>query len=86
MGLVIDTNIFIDAENGRFDLSSLSNLSHHGGAYIAAVSVSELLTGVAYYALQPLRRIFNTPVFIFKPDNIVFTQISARLNLDQFEV
>ena len=46
MGLVIDTNIFIDAENGRFDLSSVSSLSHHGGAYIAAVSVSELLTGV----------------------------------------
>lgn len=46
MGLVIDTSIFIDAENGRFDLSKLSSLAHYGSAYIAAVSVSELLTGV----------------------------------------
>ena len=46
MGLVIDTNIFIDAENGRFDLSKLSSFSHYGGAYIAAISVAELLTGV----------------------------------------
>ncbi len=46
MGLVLDTNIFIDAENGRFDLSKLSSLSHYGGAYIAAVSISELLVGV----------------------------------------
>lgn len=46
MGLVIDTNVFIDAENGRFDLSNLANFSHLGDAFIAAVTVSELLVGV----------------------------------------
>lgn len=46
MGLVIDTNVFIDAENGRFDLSSLHEFSHYGDAYISAITVSELLTGI----------------------------------------
>ena len=46
MGLVIDTNIFIDAENSRFDLSSLATFSHYGDAYIAAITISELLVGV----------------------------------------
>ncbi|MDE1465918.1 type II toxin-antitoxin system VapC family toxin [Spartinivicinus poritis] len=46
MGLIIDTNVFIDAENGRLDLSILSGLSAHGDAFIAAVTVSELLVGV----------------------------------------
>ena len=46
MGLVIDTNIFIDAENSRFDLSRLESFSHYGDSYIAAITVSELLVGV----------------------------------------
>jgi len=46
VGLVIDTNVFIDAENGRLDLGSIVSLSDYGDAYIAAVTVSELLTGV----------------------------------------
>ncbi len=46
MGIVIDTNVFIDAENGRLDLNSLDILSSNGDAYIAAITVSELLTGV----------------------------------------
>lgn len=46
MGLVIDTNIFIDAENGRLDLSNLDDFSDYGEAYIAAITISELLTGV----------------------------------------
>ena len=46
MGLVIDTNVFIDAENGRVDLNSLDSFSDYGDAYIAAITVSELLTGV----------------------------------------
>ena len=46
MGLVIYTSIFIDAENGRIDLSNLSSLAHYGSAYVAAVSVSVLLQGV----------------------------------------
>lgn len=46
MGLVIDTNVFIHAENGQLDLSTLSELSAYGDAFIAAVTVSELLVGV----------------------------------------
>ncbi len=46
MGLVIDTNVLIDAENGRFNLDSLANFAHHGDAFLAAVTVSELLMGV----------------------------------------
>ena len=46
MGLVIDTNVFINAENDRFDLDTLAQYAHYGEAYIAAVTVSELLTGV----------------------------------------
>ena len=46
MGLVIDTNVFIDAENGRFDLAHLGNFEPYGDAFITAVTVSELLTGV----------------------------------------
>jgi len=46
MGLVIDTNVFIDAENGRFDLQSLTNYAHYGEVFIATISVSELLTGI----------------------------------------
>lgn len=46
MGLVIDTNVFIDAENARFDLASLALFTDYGDAFIAAVTVSELLTGV----------------------------------------
>lgn len=46
MGLVIDTNVFIDVENGRLNLNSLDTFSDYGDAYIAAITVSELLTGV----------------------------------------
>ncbi len=46
MRIVIDTNVFIDAENGRLSLHKLDTLSHYGDAYIAAITVSELLTGV----------------------------------------
>ena len=46
MGLVIDTNVFINAENDRFDLVTLAQYADYGEAYIAAVTVSELLTGV----------------------------------------
>ncbi len=46
MGIVIDTNVFIDAENSRFDLSSLDTFTHYGDSYIAAITISELLAGV----------------------------------------
>ncbi|KAA3603986.1 MAG: type II toxin-antitoxin system VapC family toxin [Candidatus Scalindua sp. AMX11] len=43
---MVDTNIFIDVENDRLDLKDLAALSHYGDAYISAITVSELLTGV----------------------------------------
>lgn len=46
MGLIIDTNVLVDAENGRIDLNALPALIHYGEAYIAAITVSELLVGV----------------------------------------
>ena len=46
MGLVIDTNVFIVVDNGRVVLNSLDSFSDYGDAYIAAITVSELLTGV----------------------------------------
>jgi len=46
LGLIVDTNVFIDAENGRFDLNVLSQYGHYGETYIAAITVSELLTGI----------------------------------------
>jgi len=44
--IVVDTNVFIDAENGRLDLSQLDFLSEKSHVYIAAITVSELLVGV----------------------------------------
>lgn len=46
MGLIVDTNVFIDAENNRLDLSDLKALQSQT-VYIAAVTVSELLAGVS---------------------------------------
>jgi tRNA(fMet)-specific endonuclease VapC len=46
MGLIIDTNVFIDAEHQRFDLACLQSFSHYGDAYISVVTMSELLTGI----------------------------------------
>ncbi len=46
MGLIIDTNVFIDAEHHRLVLKELTVLSEYGEAYIAAITVSELLAGV----------------------------------------
>ena len=56
MGLVVDTNFFIDAENGRLELNSLDTFSAYGDAYIAAITVSELLAGV-HLAKTPESRI-----------------------------
>lgn len=46
MDIIIDTNVFIDVENGRLDLSGLDSLSDNNNAYIAAITISELIMGV----------------------------------------
>ncbi|MDF1756812.1 MAG: type II toxin-antitoxin system VapC family toxin [Legionellaceae bacterium] len=46
MGIIIDTNFFIDVERKNIDLSHLRKFKKHGDTYLAAISVSELLAGV----------------------------------------
>jgi predicted nucleic acid-binding protein len=45
MGLIIDTNVFIGAENGRLELGAIPVLQTEP-VFIAAITVSELLAGV----------------------------------------
>jgi len=45
MGLIIDTNVFIDAENNRMELSAIPVLQTEP-VFIAAITVSEMLAGV----------------------------------------
>lgn len=45
MGLIIDTKVFIDAENGRLELGAIPVLQTEP-VFIAAITVSELLAGV----------------------------------------
>ncbi len=46
MGIVIDTNVFIDIENGRCDVDGLARFKEYGDTYISVVTISELLLGV----------------------------------------
>lgn len=46
MGLVVDTNFFIDVERNKLSIDSLAQFEKYGDAYIAAITVSELLAGV----------------------------------------
>ncbi len=54
MGIVVDTNVFIDAENGRRELSQLF-ASSNDTCFIAAITVSELLAGVALSRTPAIR-------------------------------
>jgi predicted nucleic acid-binding protein len=45
MGLIIDTNVFIDAENGRLELGAIPVLQTEP-VFIAAITVAEMLAGV----------------------------------------
>ena len=80
MGLVIDTNVFIDAENGRLDLTRLDTFSDNGDAYIAAITVSELLTGVhlARTAEIRIRRSAFAEGIIAKLPVLEFNEAVAR--------
>ena len=49
MALIVDTNVFIDAENGRLDLDAVLAMQEDLRSevvYMAAITVSELLAGV----------------------------------------
>lgn len=43
---IIDTNVFIDAEQGRVHLDKISVLKKYKEAYICAITIAQLLTGV----------------------------------------
>ncbi|HGG58368.1 MAG TPA: type II toxin-antitoxin system VapC family toxin [Gammaproteobacteria bacterium] len=45
MGVVVDTNVFIDAENGRLQLEALKPLQGEP-VFLAAITMAELLAGV----------------------------------------
>ena len=45
MGIVVDTNIFIDAENARLQLETLPHFQKES-VFIAVVTMAELLAGV----------------------------------------
>jgi predicted nucleic acid-binding protein len=77
MGLIIDTNVFIDAETGRFDLKELEKFSTHGQAYISVITVSELFSGV-HLAKSIEQRIRRT-VFV---ENIISNLPVLDLNTE----
>ena len=54
MGIIVDTNVFLDAENGRHELSQLFASSNET-CFIAAITVSELLAGVALSRTPAIR-------------------------------
>jgi tRNA(fMet)-specific endonuclease VapC len=81
MGLIIDTNVLIDAENGRLDLKKLSSLSRYVNSYISVITVAELLSGV-HLAKNPeihVRRIAFVEGIISKIPSLEFTEEVARI-------
>jgi predicted nucleic acid-binding protein len=46
MGIIIDTNVLIDAEQGRINLNAVPSLKKFKEAFISVITVAELLTGV----------------------------------------
>lgn len=55
MGIVIDTNVFIDANYGKLDLDRLSSYTKYGDAFIAAITASSLLAGAQLALNEPAR-------------------------------
>ena len=80
MGLVVDTNFFIDVENDRLDLSALNKFTDYGEAYIAAITASELLVGVhlASTAKKRLKRSAFVEGIISKIPVLEFDENVAR--------
>jgi len=62
MGMIIDTNVFIDAENGKLPLNRLHHFAHYGEAYISVITMSELLAGV--HAVKSLDEKLKRSAFV----------------------
>jgi tRNA(fMet)-specific endonuclease VapC len=45
MGIIIDTNVLIDAEQGKINLTKLSSEAHDE-VFISVITIAELLTGI----------------------------------------
>lgn len=80
MGLVVDTNVFIDAENDRIVLDELSMFGKYKEAFISAITVAELLAGVhiAKSAEIRIRRSAFVETIISKIQVLDFTEEVAR--------
>ncbi|MES9857913.1 MAG: PIN domain-containing protein [Sedimenticola sp.] len=75
MGIVVDTNVFIDAESDRLNLASLLAGDDH--YFLAAITVSELLTGVTL-ATNPADRIHR----LIWSESIIETMPILSFDLD----
>lgn len=86
MGIIIDTNVFIDVENGRLDLSKLDSLAEDDDVYIAAITVSELLAGVHLAKSTELRvqRSAFVEGIIAKIPVLEFDESVARCNAELY--
>lgn len=81
MGLILDTNVLIDAENGRLDLKKISSISRYDYSYISVITVAELLAGV-HLAKKPeihIRRLAFVEGIISKIPSLEFTEEIARV-------
>jgi tRNA(fMet)-specific endonuclease VapC len=80
MGLIIDTHVLIDAEQGRIDLKKISSLKKYKEVFISVVTVSELLTGV-YVAKTVDERIMRSAFvqhIISKIPALIFDEAVAK--------
>ena len=66
MGLVIDTNFFINVENNRAKMQELDSYTSYGEVYISAITAAELLLGVHLASDMAIR--INRHAFV---DNIL---------------
>ena len=81
MGIVVDTNVFIDIENGRYDLDGLMKFEKYGDTFIAAVTVSELIVGIHLAddeAIKIRREAFVESIISTVPV-LAFTEEVARI-------
>lgn len=80
MGVVVDTNVFIDAQNTKLDLTALPLLKT-ASVYISAITVSELLAGVklAKTADEHIRRHAYTEKLLLHMPVIDFDTEVARV-------
>jgi predicted nucleic acid-binding protein len=85
MGLIIDTDIFVNAEkSGR--IPDFALLAEYGEAFVCAITVSELLVGVhlADSAARRAKRSAFVELIISRITSLPFTNIEARTHAQLF--